>query len=217
MLGTLPLSASASTSLHHWSCGAIRALCLEIEIRGQPMNSAPLWVANHLSWLDPLALLSLRPMGVLAKSEVADYPLIGDAARRSGLTFVDRNQATSRAAALVRLASDLRKGRPMLLFPEGTTTLGQGLSSLQEGGLRAAYRCGVAVQPLRLSSPDAWYPWIGDDALLPHLRKILRATTTRLRLDVGEVLDPARFAHEDAWCQTIRRQLNPACRGSLEP
>jgi len=214
---SLVLVHASTTRMHHWSHTVLRRLGVALEIHGRPQDGARLWVANHLSWLDPLVLMSLRPMGALAKREVATYPFIGRAARRLGLAFVDRTDPTSRAAALTRFAADLRRGEPMLLFPEGTTTRGQGLAPLQEGGLKAAYRCRIAVQTIQLSSADPWYPWTGDDTLLPHLLDLSRARSTRLRLAFGEVLEPRRFVHEEAWCQAIRRQLDPASRGPHEP
>jgi len=216
-IASLGFVRASTTRMHHWSRTMLRRLGVVLEIHGRPQDGPRLWVANHLSWLDPLVLMSLRPMGALAKYEVATYPFIGRPARRLGLAFVNRTDPTSRAAALTRLAADLRRGEPMLLFPEGTTTRGQGLAPLQEGGLRAAYRCGVAVQTIQLTVTDPWYPWIGDDTLLPHLLTLSRARSTRLRLAFGEALDPRQFVHEEAWCQAIQRQLDPASRGSHEP
>jgi 1-acyl-sn-glycerol-3-phosphate acyltransferase len=148
-------------------------------------------------------------MGALAKGEVARYPLIGRPARKLGLAFVDREDAASRALAVVRISNELLRGNPMLLFPEGTTTLGHGLAPLQEGGLRAAYRCGSSVQTLRLSSEDQGYPWVGDDTLLPHLLTIAQAPVTVVRLVAGEVLGPQQFPCEDEWIEAIRQQLLP--------
>ena len=196
-------------ALHLWARNVLQHLGVQIELRGKLNQWPQLWVSNHLSWLDPLILLSLRPMGALAKGEVAQYPLIGRAARKVGLAFVDREDATSRASALVRLSAELRRGNPMLLFPEGTTTLGGRLAVLQEGGLRAAFRCGTAVQTLRLSSEVRDYPWIGDETLIPHLVRIAKTPTTLVRLEAGQVLGPQQFQSEDEWIEAIRQQLLP--------
>ena len=206
---TLPLVPHPRFALHHWSRRVLRRLGVEVEVRGRLRHWPPLWVANHLSWLDPLVLFSLRPSGALAKGEVGSYPLIGTAVRRLDLAFVDRTDAVSRAASVVRLAADLRNAKPLLLFPEGTTTRGAGLAGLHEGGLRAAYRCGAAVQTLRISSGDPAYPWTGDDALLPHLVRLARNRATRVRLDAREVFEPRHFSSEAAWIDAIRRQLAP--------
>lgn len=205
----LPMAPDPRTMLHRWSRSVLQHLQVKLEIRGTIQHWPPLWVANHLSWLDPLVLFSLRPAGALAKREVVSYPGIGIAARRLGLAFVDRGDPASRAAAVARLAADLRRDQPMVLFPEGTTTRGQGLAPLYEGGLRVAYRCGTAVQVLRFSSEDDAYPWTGDDSLLPHLMKLVRSQATHVRLEGRDVLEPRHFPSEDAWIEAIRRQLAP--------
>ncbi|HTL98196.1 MAG TPA: lysophospholipid acyltransferase family protein, partial [Holophagaceae bacterium] len=138
-LPRLAAGRSADRTLHHFSRRALRALPLRIEWLGEPDLGAPLWIANHLSWIDPIVLFSLRPMGILAKAEAASYPVIGSWMRRAGLRFVDRDDPTSRGAALAALTRDLQAERPMLLFPEGTTTTGA-LTDLRPGGLLAAHR-----------------------------------------------------------------------------
>ncbi len=168
---------------------------------------APLWVANHLSWLDPLVLLALRPAGVLAKAEVADYPIVGWGVRRAGLHFVQRDEPRSRAAALVAMAAALRKGQAFLVFPEGTTTRGPGIAPLQWGSLRLAWRMDIAVLPLRIESPDDHYPWTGDERLVPHLRGLSRKSATHVRVHPGCVLHPRDFANETAFLEAVRRHM----------
>lgn len=202
-----PLAAGrrAEATLHRFSRRALKALPLRIAWAGEPDPSAPLWIANHLSWLDPIVLLSLRPMGLLAKTEAADYPLIGRWMRRAGLRFVDRDDATSRGAALAALGQDLKARRPMLIFPEGTTTKGR-LAQLRPGGLLAAHSLGIAVQPFRLSTPDEHYTWTGDESLLPHLRALLRRPA-RLRVEAGAALHPSAFPDPGDWIAALTLAL----------
>ena len=182
---------------------------MEASLAGPVPDGAQLWVSNHLSWLDPMIFLGLRAGGALAKAEVADYPMLGFGARRAGLRFVDRDSLFSRAAALKGLRRDLREGQAFLLFPEGTTTPGEGLAPLREGGLRMAYRLGIKVLPFRLAGADGHYPWIGDDALLPHLQGLARARKTRVEVHPGPVLDPAEFRNEDRFVEAIRAHMEP--------
>lgn len=204
-LPPLAVGRSADRTLHHFSRRALKALPLRITWEGEPDPSAPLWIANHLSWLDPIVLLSLRPMGLLAKAEAADYPLIGPWMRRAGLRFVDRDDATSRGTALAMLGQDLMKRRPMLIFPEGTTTKGR-LTHLRPGGLLAARELGISVQPFRLSTPDEHYTWTGDESLLPHLKTLLRRPA-RLGVEARPVLHPSAFPDSEAWLAALRRSL----------
>ena len=194
--------------LHRWAKRLLPALGLEVEYQGILRRDIPLWVADHLSWVDPVLLLSLRPMGTIAKGEVRGYPLLGGLARRSGIHFVDRQDPTSRAAALASFSASLQGGRDMLLFPEGTTTRGEGLAPFYEGGLRAAYKLGLPAQPLRLSSPAPHYAWTGDETLLPHLHTLF-ATRTPVLLEALEPLHPGDFPDPDTWIHAFRSALTP--------
>jgi 1-acyl-sn-glycerol-3-phosphate acyltransferase len=204
-LPKLAAGRGADRTLHQFSRRALKALPIRIEWVGEPDLDAPLWIANHLSWTDPIVLLSRRPMGILAKAEAAGYPVIGPWMQRAGLRFVDRDDATSRGAAVGALTRDLQARRPMLLFPEGTTTTGT-LASLRPGGLLAAHRLGLRVQPFRLSTPDLHYTWTGDESLLPHLKTLLRRPA-RLRVEAKAPLFPSAYPEPEAWLAALRAAL----------
>jgi lyso-ornithine lipid O-acyltransferase len=208
LLPRLGLRTRRQPGLHRWARRLVPALGVDLEILGHPRNDIPLWVANHLSWVDPLVLMSLRPMGTIAKGEVAGYPLIGRWAKKSGIHFVEREDATSRAAALASFTASLQSGRDMLLFPEGTTTRGERLANFYEGGLRAAYELGLPAQPLRISSPAQHYPWTGDQTLLPHLQSLF-ATRTPVTVAAEAPLYPADFSCPGAWIAAFRAALVP--------
>jgi lyso-ornithine lipid O-acyltransferase len=195
--------------MHRWAISVLASLRVRVEVQGELDPWPQLWIANHLSWLDPLVLMSLRPMGAMAKHEVSRYPLISHGARKTGLIFVDRADPASRASALVSLVAELRRRKPMLLFPEGTTTCGHRLAPLQEGGLRAAFRCATPIQAVRLFSKDPAYPWIGDDELLPHILNIMKTGQTRVSVQARAVLEPWQFPDEASWIAAIQRELAP--------
>jgi 1-acyl-sn-glycerol-3-phosphate acyltransferase len=208
LLPRLAAGAQPQSGMHRWASRLLPALGVELELRGQLRTDLPLWVANHLSWVDAVILMSLRPMGTIAKGEVTGYPLIGSWAKRSGLHFVDRENPASRASALAAFTGSLRAGRPMLLFPEGTTTRGETLAPFYEGGLRAAHALGLPAQPTRISSPAHHYPWTGEETLLPHLRTLL-ATRTPVVVEALEPLYPADFPDPADWIATFRSTLAP--------
>ncbi|MGA2081424.1 MAG: lysophospholipid acyltransferase family protein [Holophaga sp.] len=208
-IGELGRTRTPGLSAHAWARRTLRLMGVEARLTAPIPAGAQVWVSNHLSWLDPLVYLSLRPSRAMAKAEVAAYPFIGRGASRIGLRFVDRNDPFSRAAALMGMVRDLRAGEDFLLFPEGTTTRGDRLAPLCQGGLRMAYRLGARLLPFRLSSSDPHYPWIGDDALVPHLKRLARSRTTQVRVHPGQVLDPAQWRSEEAWLQAIRDHLAP--------
>jgi len=213
----LALGGPPGEAVSAWSRRVLAALRIQVRVEGDLPGTAPLWTANHLSWLDPLVLLSLRPMGVLAKQEVSRYPFLGPAAVRAGLRFVGREDPLSRAVALVGLSQDLRRGRDLLIFPEGTTTRGQHLARVHPGGLLAAHRLGLRTLPLRLDCPSASYPWIGDEALLPHLRDVAASGAMTVTVTPGPALDPAALPDPFEWLETLRRHLAPRQTPMPEP
>ena len=207
---TMGWRARPQEALQRWAQALLARLGIETALASPIPQGAPLWVSNHLSWVDPLIFLGLRAGGALAKAEVASYPLLGAGARKAGLRFVDRDCPFSRAAALMALGRDLRKGRPFLLFPEGTTTSGAALAPLRTGGIRLAYRLGVPVLPFRLAGADPHYPWLGDATLLPHIAGLARARKTRVSVHPGRVLDPAAFPEEGLFLEAVRGHLEPS-------
>jgi 1-acyl-sn-glycerol-3-phosphate acyltransferase len=209
LLPRLAAGSEPQPGLHRWARRLLPALGVELEVQGCLRPDARLWVANHLSWVDPIVFMSLRPMGTIAKGEVAGYPLIGRWARKSGIHFVDRADATSRAAALAGFTASLQGGRDMLLFPEGTTTRGERLAAFYEGGLRAAFDLGLPAQPLRISSPAPHYPWTGDETLLPHLRTLFATRSTPVTVAAEPPLHPDDFSDCAAWIAAFRAALAP--------
>lgn len=203
--------------LRAWSARVLRALRVEVVVEGALPAGTPLWAANHLSWLDPLVLFSLRPSAVLAKREVASYPLIGASAIDAGLRFVEREEPLSRAAALSAMVAELRRGRDFLLFPEGTTTRGLQLGAVHSGGLLAAHRLGIPTLPLRLDCTAAHYPWTGDELLMPHLRALAAGPRLQVRIKPGPRLDPADFPDPYEWLASLRRHLAPSFPTAPEP
>ena len=208
-LGCLRGAQPPRACLQRWATRTLAALGVEVLLDGELPAGGQLWLSNHLSWLDPLVFLSLRPSQVLAKSEVAGYPGIGPGALKAGLRFVNRQNLFNRAGALRRMTADLQNGEDMLLFPEGTTTRGSALAPLQEGGLRMAYRVGAITLPFRLACADAHYPWVGDETLLPHLKTMAQSRRTRVTVRPGTLLDPRDCPGEEQWVRLIRDQLQP--------
>ncbi|MEH3119195.1 MAG: lysophospholipid acyltransferase family protein [Methylorubrum populi] len=154
-----------------------------------PPDEPALVLSNHVSWLDIVALGSLRPLSFVAKSEIAGWPLIGPLARLQRTVFIERAKRAATASVNATVGRRLAGGDLIVLFAEGTT--GDGLRLLPfrsslVGAARAALAAeagGLArirLQPLALSylrrnglpvtraeRPEiAWY---GDMDLAPHL------------------------------------------------
>lgn len=57
-------------------------------VHGNLPTEPAILVANHLGYIDPIAICSVAPAIPIAKQEVRDWPLLGGAAARYGTMFV---------------------------------------------------------------------------------------------------------------------------------
>src|SRR5262245_36390747 len=91
----------------HRLAGAVgtmaRAHELVVTTRGQIPRGRALIVANHVSYLDPIAILPHCPALPLAKGEVSDWPIIGSLASALGVIFVTRREPYHRVRVLRRV------------------------------------------------------------------------------------------------------------------
>lgn len=168
--------------------------------RAPPPEGPRLLAANHVSWLDILALCSVEPVCFLAKREVGGWPVASTFARLQETVFVDRQRRRTIPGANATIAQRLLAGRPTLLFPEGTTGDGLALRKFHSSHFAAARDLlamasavdTVAVQPvaIRYSSPSA--AWFGDATLLPHLWSVIKGEPIRCDLVFGKPLAYAR-------------------------
>ncbi len=175
----------------HEACGEIaRSHGLAIRVSGEwPIGPAVI-VANHLSYLDAIAIAAVLPCAPIAKSEVASWPIIGAAGRELGVIFVERDSVASRARALRRALVALRAGVPIVNFPEGTTTDGTTLLPFQRGSFGLARLAKVPIIPvaLRCAPELAWY---GDASFVPHYLGAIKIAAPALELVVGAPIDSA--------------------------
>jgi len=138
------------------------------EIRTPPSNekeylrhlrSTPLIVSNHVSYLDALVLpLTLGWPRFIAKEEIKGWPIFGTLGRELDAVWVERDCPASRRKAhecIHAATSAWREGsRPLMVFPEGTTTNGKGLAPFKKG----AFAPGLTVRPVLIKYTGSWDP-----------------------------------------------------------
>ncbi|HEY5922991.1 MAG TPA: lysophospholipid acyltransferase family protein [Kofleriaceae bacterium] len=160
----------------HRLAGAVgtigRAHELAVTTRGEIPRGRALIVANHVSYLDPIAILPHCPAAPLAKAEVLEWPIVGSIGEALGVIFVARRDRMARARSLRRIHDLLAAGVPVLNFPEGTTTRGDKVGPFWRGTFGVAQRLGVPVIPVAIHYRDPEMAWCGGAAFLPHYIKV---------------------------------------------
>lgn len=153
------------------------AMGLDVRIEGNPIRSDVLYVANHVSWLDILAMGGAVPTFFISKDDVAAWPLVGMLARIGGTIFIDRNSRRAVHGQVDQLGLELLHHVPITLFPEGTT--GDGITMFPfRPALFASVAPpppGIAVQPVAIDygPAAAEIAWTGDEDIGPNARKVL--------------------------------------------
>src|SRR5215213_11662483 len=125
--------------------------------RGQqkvPQSGGVIFVANHISNADPLAVgqflaFSGRWPRFLAKASVFEIPIVGRIIAGSGQIPVLRDSTKSKDA-LIAAAEAIEQGRALVIYPEGTITEDPDLWPMRgkTGAARLAFTTGCPVVPI---------------------------------------------------------------------
>lgn len=176
-----PADSRASAHRLAGALGAVaRAHDLHVQLRGEVPRTTALIVSNHVSYLDPLAILPMCPALPVAKGEVESWPIVGPIGASLGTMFVRRSDPFARARVLRRIHDHLLAGTSVLNFAEGTTTNGERVLPFWRGTFGIAQRLGVPVVPVAIRYRDPAMAWCDGATFLPHYMQL----TARARVDV---------------------------------
>lgn len=180
------LQRSYPHAYHKFLC---RLFGLRVHIKGTPVTGrGVLMVANHTGYYDILILSAANKVSFVAKTEVQSWPLFGLMAKLQRSVFVDRSRRAAAAESAKIIRDRLKDGETLVLFPEGTTTDGNGIipfkSALMgsvESDIGADGRTEyVPVQPVSIAyvgfhglplgrENRPFYAWYGDMDLIGHV------------------------------------------------
>ena len=176
-----------------WARGLARIGSVDIRVEGEIPKGRELWVSNHLSYLDPIVLLALRPLVFLAKSEVQSWPGLGLGGRMCGTLFIDRFRIRDLLRVIPEMTDVLEGGEAVLFFPEGTSSHGGLLLPFRSSLFEAAARSGAEVRCVSLhfetrpGDPPAWESvcWWGDVGFAEHAFRMLCLRGVEARLAIA--------------------------------
>jgi len=201
-------------------------LRIRVRIVGEPVRDRPvLFVSNHTSWADILVIGSILPVAFVAKKEVADWPIVGLAARAQRTVFVDRARRQHTGNAIVEIARRLIDNTSVVLFAEGTSNDGNRvlpfrsalIGALEEAGAQAER--GVLIQPMSICYISQYgvpmgrqhrplVAWYGDLDFIPHIKQFIVRGAVDAVVSYGEPIPAAT----DADRKTVTKRLEGAVR-----
>jgi len=166
-----------------WARGVLASLGVRLEVRGVTPMRPGLIVANHISWIDVLAIAALSPATFVCKAEVGDWPAIGGLLRRIGTIFIRRARLRDVRRVKDTLAGRLAAGQMVALFPEGTTSDGAQVLPFHSGLFESALEALSPVYPVRIAYSSRAAGFVGDTSFASSLLAI--ACAPALRADVA--------------------------------
>ena len=206
--------AQREQAIQAWAERMLHALGIELQVQGERLQQGPiLRVANHISWLDILSLLALGHCRFVAKAEVHHWPLIGPMAAAAGTLFIERQSSRDALRVVHQMAQALKDGDVLAVFPEGTTSDGQGLLPFHANLLQAAVATQAPVQPLYLRYTEKATGqrarsvcYIGEQTLVGSVWRTLTAPQVQVTLRIGEQ-QQAQGRDRRQWAHDLRQAM----------
>lgn len=157
-----------------------------------------IFMSNHESNLDPPVLIAALPVPAvyISKKELKWVPLVGWAAGLGGTIFIDRGKRERAVQSIHHAAEQIRDGKTVVIFPEGTRTRTGRLGPFKKGGFAMALDAGVPIVPLAT---------VGGFRTLPP--GSLRLRPGSYTILVGAPVDPSTFPDRDSLLQEVRRNI----------
>jgi 1-acyl-sn-glycerol-3-phosphate acyltransferase len=151
-----------------------------------------LLVSNHLSYLDIVLLGSVTPAVFVSKADVKGWPVFGMLTCMAGTVYIQRERRQHVGEVNREIESALADDLLVVIFPEGTSSDGQGVlpfrSSLLEPALRGGHDISVSHIAYALPGGDASQEvcYWGDHTFFPHLLNLLGKKTVNAKLRFGK-------------------------------
>ena len=173
---------------------AARIVGARVRMTGEPVRPHSLLLANHLSWVDILALASATGCAFVSKDDLG-HPLIHWLADQNRTLYVRRSRRSTTGEQASAIAEALLRPQPLALFPEGTIGPGDQLLPFRSALLAAIAPAApqVEVRPVAIDygRAAADIRWHGEPGLANALRVLGRKGSFPVAVHVLEPLDRA--------------------------
>ena len=166
-----------------------------------------LYLSNHESLTDILALYATLPQKVVmvAKRSLFILPVFSWGMWLAGFIFINRKNTKEAYARLQSAGKLIRKGRSVLVFPEGTRGDGGELLKLKRGGFVLAQGAQIEVVPVGIAGtaqvlPRDTFPvypgsiavCLGDPLPPPQSEDEIPAYVDRVRVEIEKLRTQAK-------------------------
>ncbi len=148
----------------------IRKLNLEVHVFGTENlrdDRAMLLTGNHQGTLDAFVYLYANPIPTtsVSKIEGKKIPVLSDWYDALEFIYFDRSNLRDAVRMVKEVTEQLKNGRNVTVFPEGTRSKSQHMTEFKPGAFKAAFQAKAAIQPFALV--NAYIPLDSNEETKP--------------------------------------------------
>ena len=178
-----------------WSWLIMKTILSPVKVTGVDISKEKIdrskprvYAVTHASALDIPILYVYLPFHfrIIFKSELLSYPFIGWHLKRSGQVCINQQNPAASIGAVKSALRSLRKGMPLVIFPEGGRTRDGELQPFLPGAFFLAIKAQADIVPVALG---------GTFDLLPMNTYHIKCQPLEMR--VGEVISTAGLTLRD--------------------
>ncbi len=199
VLGTISLLCSLfdrSGRIQHalarlWSRAILKTIFSPVRVTGMEnldVSRPRVYAVTHASALDiPILYVHLPfQFRIVFKSELLGYPFVGWHLKRSGQVCINQQNPVASIGAIKSALKSLKKGMPLVIFPEGGRTTDGGLLPFLPGAFFLAIKAQADIVPIAL---------VGTFELLPMNTYHIKCRPLEMR--VGEPITTEGLGLQD--------------------
>ena len=204
-----------------WATKMLHTMGIALRVEGTPHAGGTLLVANHISWLDIVAVHAVCPQArFVSKADVRAWPLLSRLVDAAGTLYLERERKRDALRVVHLMAQALAAGETVAVFPEGTTSDGRALLPFHANLLQAAIATSTPVQPVAISFSDRHdavsraVEFVGATTLLQSLWRVATGEGVVARVQLLPA-QPSAGVDRRALVQQLRARIGAALGQSL--
>jgi len=191
-------------------------MLFKIDFRGVdniPREGACIITPNHVTYLDPIWITIPMPRRIyyMAWHKPFRIPVLGLMMRMFGAFPVNLDVAAD-ASAQREAVELLRKGRALVIFPEGGRTRTGKLMPFKMGAFRLALAHGIPIVPVTIKGAETIWP-VGQ--MLPRLGKV--TITYHPAIEVERLQEEATRLEMKERSRRLARKTHDVVASALDP
>jgi 1-acyl-sn-glycerol-3-phosphate acyltransferase len=203
--GTLLLPMGTSYALYTatqtWSRLLFEICGLDLQVGNTQhidWNKSRIFVANHQSHVDIPVLLYALPVALyfIAKKELKHIPFLGWYMQLVGIIFIDRSNKERSAQSMELAAYQIKRGRNVISFPEGTRSTDGDIHTFKRGSFKMAIAHDIEIVPIAI---------VGAERIIPA--RSFDIFPGKVHIEIGEPISPYGWENPDELAEFTRQKV----------